>query len=375
MSSSFQQAELFSFEDNSPLLLESVILNLLNSSLQPSAEELLSICEKECGLSARENLKETLLRLIEDTNLSEYKKGYLNHILLDRSIDKAIAGSVDSHGRREINTGIDNLISMSKDYRHSKDFQEMICFMGQFRDYAPYNNMLVRIQNPSCGFYATAADWKHRFERTIIEDARPMLILAPMHPVMLVYDVDSTEGKPLPAELANFSKFEGKWEPKWLEKLIENAERYKIRIEFKALSLSNSGFATHAKRGSEWKMRIAIHDGLDEPSRFGVLCHELAHIFLGHLGGDRDLWWPSRFNLGHNCMEIEAEAAAFVVTQQLGLCGSSPAYVSAHLKDSDFLPPGVSIDNIAKVSGKIEQMAKGLLPEPKYKKDKKEHKG
>ncbi|PPD34020.1 MAG: hypothetical protein CTY19_05800 [Methylomonas sp.] len=375
MSSSFQQAELFSFEDNSSLLLESVILNLLNSSLQPSAEELLSICEKECGLSARESLKETLLRLIEDTNLSEYKKEYLNHILLDRSIDKAIAGSLDSHGRREINTGIDNLISMSKDYRYSKDFQEMICFMGQFRDYAPYNNMLVRIQNPSCGFYATAADWKHRFERTIIEDARPMLILAPMHPVMLVYDVDSTEGKPLPAELTNFSKFEGKWEPKWLEKLIENADRYKIRVEFKALSLSNSGFATHAKRGSEWKMRIVIHNGIDEPSRFGVLCHELAHIFLGHLGGDQDLWWPSRFNLDHHSMEIEAEATAFIVTQQLGLCGSSPAYVSAHLKDSDFLPSGVSVDNIAKVSGKIEQMAKGLLPEPKYKKDKKEHKG
>jgi hypothetical protein len=53
------------------------------------------------------------------------------------------------------------------------------------------------------------------------------------------------------------------------------------------------------------------------------------------------------------------------VTQQLGLEGASHAYVSRHLKDADSLPEGVSIDNIAKVSGKIHQMTHGLLPEPK----------
>jgi hypothetical protein len=27
---------------------------------------------------------------------------------------------------------------------------------------------------------------------------------------------------------------------------------------------------------------------------YGTLCHELAHIYLGHSGTDRDHWWPSR---------------------------------------------------------------------------------
>jgi hypothetical protein len=85
----------------------------------------------------------------------------------------------------------------------------MVGFMGSFRDYAPFNNMLVRIQNPSCSFYATETDWSRRFERHIKEDARPMLILAPMHPVMLVYDLDQTHGKDLPAELSRFARFEG----------------------------------------------------------------------------------------------------------------------------------------------------------------------
>jgi len=59
--------------------------------------------------------------------------------------------------------------------------------MTTIREYAPYNNMLVRIQNPSCSFYATEKDWRKRFGRHIQEDAWPMLILAPMHPLLTVY--------------------------------------------------------------------------------------------------------------------------------------------------------------------------------------------
>lgn len=361
MTASKMSPQLDLFEEN----ISRIVEDILSRPQQPSAVELLQLCEKQIGVGARENLKEAALRLIDDKNLPGYKRDYLKHLVGDNSLDRAIAGADDFKEKREINTGIDLLVAKSKAYRHSKEFKEMIDFIGKFRDYSPYNNMLVKVQNPSCGFYATEKDWRERFGRTIMDDARPMLILAPMHPVMLVYDLDSTAGKDLPEELVNFSSFKGQWESKWLEKLIENAKRYRINVEQKMLSLSNSGFATHARNGSQWKMRIVLHDELDEPSLFGVLCHELAHVFLGHLGGDHDLWWPSRMNLSRHSMEIEAEASAYIVTQQLGLESSSPAYVSRHLKDAESIPEGVSIDNIAKVSGKIHQMTHGLLPEPK----------
>lgn len=142
-------------------------------------------------------------------------------MLEDRSLDRAIAGKDKSQDRREVNIGIDRLVENSLKHRSSKDFQEMIGFMGKFREYAPYNNMLVRGQNPSCSFYATASDWQKRFKRSIKEDTRPMLILAPMHPVMLVYDVDQTEGKDLPSSLTEFSKFHGELNDNWLEKLTD----------------------------------------------------------------------------------------------------------------------------------------------------------
>jgi hypothetical protein len=242
----------------------------------------------------------------------------------------------------------------------------MIAFMGNFRDYAPYNNMLVRLQNPSCGFYATQSDWRKRFNRQLIEDARPMIILAPMHPVMLVYDTDQTSGGPLPDELQAFAHFDGEWNSEWLRRTLENAAvRDQIRVDFKRLSSTNAGFATLARGDSEFKMRIAIHDDLNGPSAYGVLCHELAHIYLGHLGTDQDFWWPSRTGLNKSTVEIEAESVAFIVSTRAGLRGSSAAYVSRYLKEGR-IPEAVSLDLIAKVAGRIEEMGRRKL-EPRRK--------
>jgi len=52
-------------------------------------------------------------------------------------------------------------------------------FVARFREYAPYNNMLVKVQNPSCSYYATEKNWNEKFKRSLKEDARPMLIIAP----------------------------------------------------------------------------------------------------------------------------------------------------------------------------------------------------
>jgi hypothetical protein len=94
-----------------------------------------------------------------------------------------------------------------------------------------------------------------------------------------------------------------------------------------------------------------FHDRLDEPSQFGVLAD------CGH-------WWPGRFNVDNASAEIEAEAVAHIVTTRFGLCGSSAAYLSGYVADT-MIPQGDSIDLIAKVAGRLERMAKGLLPAPK----------
>lgn len=342
-----------------------LIRDILARHRQPSARELLEIVEKSIGLEARWDFKTVLVDLSKDRNVTGADRQYCQSLLKDGSMDAALRGE-DAPDEEAVST-IDALLHQSQVYRRSESFREMIDFMGLFRNYAPYNNMLVRLQNPGCSFYATAYDWKDRFERTLKEDARPMIILAPMHPVMLVYDMDQTKGKALPKELKEFSRFEGKWNPDWMKRMIENAKRHGIRVQFKNLTSTQSGFATLGREVGKWKMRIVVHGKLDSPSRFGVLCHEMAHVLLGHLGSDFDHWWPSRSNLDRHSVEVEAEAVAFIVANRLGLEGSSAAYVSRHLAEGR-VPEGISLDQIGKVAGKIERMAMATLPKPKPKK-------
>ena len=336
-----------------------MLIALVAASRQPSARELLEIIEAELGVKARWDVRAAVNGLRVEGKQPRALRDYLESLIESGDLAKALRG--EEAPNKEAESGIDALIHQSKAYRESPAFAEMVRFMAKFRDYSPYNNMLVRLQNPACSFFATERDWQRRFGSELKDEARPMVILAPMHPVLLVYDLDQVDNPPLPKELEDFATFAGEFDAAWLEKMVGNAGAHdRIRVDFKNLSKSLAGFATTDRPGPGWKMRIAIHDGLDGASKFGVLCHELAHIYLGHLGSDRDHWWPVRYNLDRHSCEVEAEAVAFLVTWRLGLRGSSAPYVSRHLKEGK-VPAGVSIDHVAKVAGRIERMATQTL--------------
>lgn len=355
------QADLFEKPDTLALVT-AFMSDVLNSQRRPSARELVLDARAQLGGEAAWQLPSVVAGFAHHPDLPRSDREYCRSLAEADDLVRTLRTTEESHP--DITSTIDELIGQSQQYRQSPAFQEMIGFIARFRDYAPYNNMLVKIQNPSCSFYATARDWQGRFNRRLREDARPMLILAPMHPVMLVYDLDQTEGDAIPEELAKFGKFSGNFRVEWLSRSISNAEKYRIQIAFKTLSSTHGGFATLARASDGAKMRIVIHDQLDDPSRFGILCHELAHIMLGHLGSDWDRWWPARANLGTKTMEIEAEAVAFIVTQRFGLKGSSAEYVSRHLDGSE-IPEGVSLDLITKTAGLLERMARETIPPPK----------
>lgn len=334
----------------------------LKGQARPAASELLSNLEKEVDPLARWHLRHALQAEITRTGddaPTRADRDYMRVMLEDGSLDAALRG--EGAADKDIVSTIDALLRQSAIYRSSEKFREMIEFMAKFRRYSPYNNMLVRTQNPSCSFYATERVWAEQFKRSVKLDARPMLILAPMSPVMLVFDLDQTEGEPLPEHLEEFAQFTGKFDDARLKRLVENAAGHRIRIDFKTLSSTHGGFATRHRSIAPWKMRIVVHDGLDPPSRFGVLCHEVAHVLLGHLGSDHDGWWPARSNLDHNTVEIEAEAVAHIVTTRFGLAGASASYLASHAADAA-LPSSVSLDTIAKVAGHIEKMATEPMP-------------
>lgn len=335
------------------------IADILSSRAQPSAWELLSALDVMLGPKARWVIGPAMQRLADDHSLTRSYRMYIGDLLKSEDWQAAIHGGKNpAHG---IKSTVDELFCESAAYRSSKTFQEMVSFMANFPDYAPYNNMLVRLQNPSCSFFATQWDWASRFKRSLKEDARPMLILAPKHPVMLVYDLDSTEGAELPQELRQFANFKGDWDPERLRRTVANAWTHDlIHVGTVKLSSTNAGFATVSTGQDGMKMRIGLHSELNEPSTYGVLLHELAHIYLGHLGGDKDGWWPSRWGLPLRTMEVEAETVAYIVSRRAYLKGASAQYVSRYL-DSEETLRAISLDFMAKVADRLEHMGTTTL--------------
>lgn len=100
---------------------------------------------------------------------------------------------------------------------------------------------------------------------------------------------------------------------------------------------------------------------------YGVLCHEIAHILLGHLGeikipakkgnGTDKVIAKNRANIKKHIKEIEAELVAWMVFNALGIEKKSESYLATWLSNKDDFQD-ISMSNVLRVAGKIQDMGK-----------------
>ena len=153
------------------VLVEREIEEILDSRQQPTASELLQGLEKKFQWPARQVFRSAIRKIRGSKRFRRFDREYFQTILSEEEIDDALRGGTKPV--QEHKSTLDDLARKSIAYRNSGAFREMIEFVAKFREYAPYNNMLVKIQNPTCGFYATERDWGRRFNRHVVDDARP----------------------------------------------------------------------------------------------------------------------------------------------------------------------------------------------------------
>jgi len=277
---------------------------------------------------------------------------------------------------------LDELVHDARMYRSGRAFRELLEFAGRFRFYSPFNAMLVRAQLQGATFVAPARRWRERYGRAVRPEARPIVILRPRGPVMVVFDVSDTtpvqgEALPLPPEVVR--PFEISRLPD-IEAITARTERNALRDGVRVTraragsqqagrieTVSGPPLQLTVRRGNTTEAvrvpqrYVACLNADHDPSlQYATLVHELAHLYCGHLGTPDEKWWPSRTRLDHSTEEFEAEAVAFIVCKRIDDGVRFPPYV-AHLLEGDELPP-VSLDRVVKAAGDIEQMGKQNLP-------------
>ena len=328
------------------------------SERQDTAVEFVDALSEEFGYGVRMYIVDIVSRLRECPELTRIQREYIESVLGYEEIDDVLRGKKKRH--LPCDGSLDELFARAFSHRGSGEFIEAVQFVSRLREYAPYNNMLVYLQRSTATFWATANDWRKRFERTIREDALPIVMLRPMGPIMCVYDVSDTEGRPLPKRFEDAFDVSGEFEDDRLDKTLANCDRAGIHVNRKELGLLHAGTAIRSTTLNEFTLSIEIKQDLKPEAQYATLCHELGHIFLGHLGGDEAGRWPSRLGLRRYQRELEAEAVSYIVCKRAGLLTTSAEYLAGYIREPEDAA-GISVDMIMKTASHIERMGQQMV--------------
>lgn len=66
-------------------------------------------------------------------------------------------------------------------------------FIARFRFYAPFNAMLIHVQMPGAAFVALPHRWEGVYGRRLKPEARALVILQPIGPVLFIFDVSDAK--------------------------------------------------------------------------------------------------------------------------------------------------------------------------------------
>ncbi len=272
---------------------------------------------------------------------------------------------------------IDELQFLVDKYRNSKEFQEMLDFVGKFKHLAPYNAMLVEMQKPGARMVMKAKEWVS-FDRMVKPNAQQLIILRQFGPIQCVFELSDTEpipGRPVTEEAELLERFnkslmsaEGDIPQYLLQRLIDNLPSYGVYLD-KSFNAANTyggyikpyrhqiqiplGLTLKVMHDSQFL--ISVNRNQKPVDQFQTICHELGHLFCRHQSYDpnkkRDLSIKER--------EFEAETVAWLVCKRHGIKNPSEEYLAGYAPTGEI--PMCSTDYVLKAVTEIEKMLKGTV--------------
>jgi hypothetical protein len=253
---------------------------------------------------------------------------------------------------------LDQLLEDSRLYRRGSEYQNLLDFVVRLRNFAPFNALLLQIQKPGLHHAASAHDWLATFNRTVKQGARPLLILWPFGPVALVYDLMDTDGDQVPLGVTAFYA-SGKMDQASITKFERSLLKKGIMCTKIDAGDRNAGSIVISSRPINRSERstyeLTLNKNHDANVQFSTLAHELAHLFLGHLGPDHHLHVPARPSLAHSQLELEAESTAYIVCARNGVECKSQSYLAAYVKQDTTLEQ-IDLYQVMRAAGQIENV-------------------
>ena len=228
---------------------------------------------------------------------------------------------------------IEQLIAATRLYASSPAIKELLDLTVRLRAFAPFNAMLLHIQKPGLTHAATAADWWQRFGRVPKEGARPMIVLRVMGPVDFVFDVLDTEGRDLPDQAFAFPTL-GNISQERFQAITARVAKSGIELKRLDAGDAQAGWIRRLPappvETAKQRYELAVNANHPRPTQLVTIAHELAHLYLGHLGDDKKRHIRDRRDRSHAQREVEAEMTAYLVAKRNGLTPRSESYLDSY---------------------------------------------
>ena len=228
---------------------------------------------------------------------------------------------------------IEQLIAATRLYATSDAIKELEAFAVRLRGFAPFNGMLLHIQKPGLTHAATAADWWKRFRRIPKPGTRPLLVLRTMGPVDFVFDILDTEGEAVPEQAFSFPTF-GNVSQDRFDQILASVRKTGMEVITLDHGDDNAGWIMRIAPPPPSKARpyyrLAMNRNHPLPTQLVTVAHELAHLYLGHLGADEARKIRDRSDRDEAEREVEAEMAAYLVAKRNGLSPRSESYLDKY---------------------------------------------
>ena len=183
----------------------------------------------------------------------------------------------------------------------------------------------------------------------------------------LVYDVADTEGRPLPEDVASFYS-QGPVDAGRIASFIPSVERKNIDWCWIDAGDQQAGSIRVLKRAADEKeateYRMQVNRNHAPAVQFTTVAHELGHLFLGHLGPDKQLNVPERASMNHTQIELEAESVAFIVCARNNIRSKSETYLANYVKENPTVDQ-VDVYQVMRATGQVEALL-GLTAHTRY---------
>jgi len=255
---------------------------------------------------------------------------------------------------------LDTLLEVVRGLGSRESVVQILEMVERFPMMAPFNAMLVYMQRPDATTVLSATDWKE-LDRFPKATARPIVILKAFGPVGFVYDVSDMDGEKLPSQLTlgnlggNAFGVDGNLCHEDLVVFFARCLKQRIFVEERVARVMKAG---HAVRTGEDSFRIELNVDHQPGQKFSTLCHEVGHIFCGHLGSVKGIA-EGHSHRTYETQETEAELTAYLVAKRFGVTPASANYLSWITTDG--VVPQFSLETVLVAVGKIESLFRGKL--------------